>query len=1331
MRKWFAVLTTVAMFAAGGLLADPAQAMTTGPYSDELRAPGALMDLASGSGFDRTVAAAEVMYAAQNRPWNGVRGDGSRVRVFVVDDGIGGSASPYGQWQVSTPPAGEFPPVFAPGFAVDGLSENGSTSGTNTCSSSHGNSVARAIYTVAPGAVIVPVRVTNCREWVTSANLAAGLAWVKAHGSAGDVVNISMSGMYYYASTLNELSSAGMVVVVGANNTMGSNLCTDPFGDGSQSSTAGQWASIAGVVVSGVVTGMTAPFGAGSSCVEVVAPALTDGEGSGSDPGVSMATALTSGVAAAWSSGNPNESASSIVSRLINGDLSVGGDVAANATLGAPVAPAVLPLAGDWSANPTSGRRVRIAGPPSGPRARSAESTAQGTVALKWDPPLIAGGTITGYSVAVDGTAVSACSNLSASTTTCEVSGLSAGTHAVQVRAINSWGSGAIASTATSGAAAWSITAQSTPGTPTSVTATASGAGKVDIGWSTPASTGGTSLTSYEVLENAAVVATAAGTATSTTLSGLTAGAHTFTIRAVNSWGAGSSSTPATVTVEVLPGSPAISSLTATGAGQATITWTAPASTGGTAITGYEIREGVIVLATVDGAATSTPLTGLAAGAHTITVRAVNRWGAGSDSVGDSVTIQTKPGAPSITALVASGAGEATITWTAPASTGGTAITEYEVLETEGQIVSVVATAAAGATTKAVTLVIGTHDLSVRAINRWGAGPASSVASVNVEILPGTPSGLALVASGAGKVTATWTAPDNGGTALTGYQVREAGSTIATADGAATTATVSGLTAGSHAMSLRAVNRWGNGAATSAVSVTVEVLPSIVRNVAASNSAAGQATITWTAPASTGGTPITGYEIVKGGTVVATPAAGSTSAVISDMPSGEQTLAVRAVNRWGAGPVGTDVVTITVLPGTPVISGVTATAVGKLHITWTAVNNGGTPLVRYELLEGGTVVATPAAGATAATLTGLAVGDRSFTVRAVNKWGAGEGSAVAIGSAEALPGAPTLTGGSSTAPGQVELTWSAPASTGGTAITGYEIVEGGTVVAAPAGPSTTASVTGLAAGNHSLTVRAVNRWGDGPVSGALTFAVTAPAPASPAGGGSSSAGGGGGGGGGGSSAAAPAGGGGGGGSPQEILSMRPWKGPRTGGYTIAVVGNGLKDATAVLVDGVKATFTVHSDAHVDVVIPAGKRAGQVPFVIVISPERGTAPATFTYTDDSAESSSTTSPSTDGATGSDSQASPAAPAAATLTATRKAAKVTVRMSQPAATKTTIKVTTVPAKATKAPDRAAAYRFTTTVTSPAGKTTAVVTLPSRFVRWTGAVRVTAASAPSTSR
>ena len=139
--------------------------------------------------------------------------------------------------------------------------------------------------------------------------------------------------------------------------------------------------------------------------------------------------------------------------------------------------------------------------------------------------------------------------------------------------------------------------------------------------------------------------------------------------------------TPATV-----PDAPTIGTATG-GNAQATVTFTAPASNGGAAITGYTVTS--LPAGGVDSNAGTTGLshvmTGLTNGtAYTFTVTATNAKGTSvASAASNSVTAATVPDAPTIGSATGGNA-SATVTFIAPANNGGSAITAYTVTSSPG-----------------------------------------------------------------------------------------------------------------------------------------------------------------------------------------------------------------------------------------------------------------------------------------------------------------------------------------------------------------------------------------------------------------------------------------------------------------------------------------------------------------------------------------------------------------------------------------------------------------------------------------------------------------------
>jgi hypothetical protein len=208
---------------------------------------------------------------------------------------------------------------------------------------------------------------------------------------------------------------------------------------------------------------------------------------------------------------------------------------------------------------------------------------------------------------------------------------------------------------------------RSAPGAPTGVTATP-GNGSATLAWSAPASDGGAPVTFYDVTRYVGGVAQGTITVppnTAFTMTGLANGTtYTFKVAARNAIGTGPQSVESNaVTPRRVPDPPTNVTATA-GNGEATVSWSAPAFNGGSAITGYVLTRyvaGAVQGTTTVGVATQATVTGLANGSsYTFFVAAVNAAGTGSSSAPSN---PVTPAAPKFTLVVArSGTGGGTVT---------------------------------------------------------------------------------------------------------------------------------------------------------------------------------------------------------------------------------------------------------------------------------------------------------------------------------------------------------------------------------------------------------------------------------------------------------------------------------------------------------------------------------------------------------------------------------------------------------------------------------------------------------------------------------------------
>ncbi|NDD55718.1 BspA family leucine-rich repeat surface protein, partial [bacterium] len=207
--------------------------------------------------------------------------------------------------------------------------------------------------------------------------------------------------------------------------------------------------------------------------------------------------------------------------------------------------------------------------------------------------------------------------------------------------------------------------------------------------------------------------------------------------------------------------------------------------------------------------------------AYIFQVAAVNAAGQGSYSASStSVTPYTTPGAPSGVSA-ASGNTQVLLSWTAPTDNGGALITDYSIQYKSGSGAWITFSEGVSTSTSAVVtgLVNGTeYTFQVAAINAAGTGSYStSSLGVTPATTPDAPTGLTGTPRSS-QVVLAWTAPDNGGSAITDYvvqyQLASGGSWTTFADGTSTntSATVTGLTNGTaYLFQVAAVNAVGQG----------------------------------------------------------------------------------------------------------------------------------------------------------------------------------------------------------------------------------------------------------------------------------------------------------------------------------------------------------------------------------------------------------------------------------------------------------------------------------------------------------------------------------------
>jgi alpha-tubulin suppressor-like RCC1 family protein len=586
------------------------------------------------------------------------------------------------------------------------------------------------------------------------------------------------------------------------------------------------------------------------------------------------------------------------------------------------------------------------------------------------------------------------------------------------------------------------------------------------------------------------------------------------------------------------------------GDGTAAVSWTAPASNGGSAVTSYTVTPVGGPGSCTWTAGTTAGCTGLTDGTpYTFTVAAVNAVGTGPTTSTASVTPAGPPGAP--TGVAASVADTiSSVSWTAPASDGGSAITSYTATAVPADHTLAARTCSAATspcTLTGLTDGVG-YAVSVTATNALGTGPAS-VAVTPVPIpavmttpgltlwLDGADSSTLLASSGCTGAVATSTVGCWKDKSASGNHVSQPtpgtrpglttvnGRSVPLFDGTddylsgdpslLPTGTASGtvVVAGAvdPAVSMNGISVLSYGGTTNAsqrrvtswVQAGVDVLStpwafgspwpaSAAQGVVVGEFASGTSVSVWTSGdggATGSGAFSTGshhFWVGSGGT--STPSGGWMGNTTEVLVfSGTLTAAERrAVEEYLARKWGG-----LITPAAPQSPAATAGSAAAT-VSWSAPAwDGGAAVTSYTVTPVGGPGSCSWSAGTTASCSGLTNGTAyTFTVEASNGVGAGPTAVTGSVTPRTVPGAPTAVAATA-ADTTSSVSWTAPASDGGAAVTSY------TATAVPAdgtlptrtctAPGSPCTVGGLTDGvTYTVTVTATNAVGTGAASAAAT-----------------------------------------------------------------------------------------------------------------------------------------------------------------------------------------------------------------------------------------------------
>ena len=507
--------------------------------------------------------------------------------------------------------------------------------------------------------------------------------------------------------------------------------------------------------------------------------------------------------------------------------------------------------------------------PPDAPTITSTSTASANSAPLEitvnWQAPTVTGTAgISNYEVYRDGALITTVGNVTTYVDTVTTGG---GTFVYSLKSVTPHGTSVLSATA-------SHTTPTPPPAPTSsptldIANPNPSPFDVTVSFAMPSS-GGSAITSFEIFRSIDDVTFSSVGTTSTLLFSDTvpnAGTFYYKFASTNLVGNSGQSPSSNITTATVPTSDssvtlAIADPNATPL-DVTVSFTAPTSNGGSNVTGYNLSS------SPDDSVYTQVATNVTAD-QTITVASPGTWyfksqainPVGTSAFGSSVSVTTATVPVVITDLGISGVTDttSTLTWTEP-SNGGSNIVDYTVFR-DGALVGTVTTPGFS-DTGLTTQTSYVYTVFVR--NNAGTSLVSNSVTQVTQGVPAAVSSFSAVTASLESITLSWTAPNDFGSAITGYLIeRESptgnGFTTLITTGPNVNYSDPGLTSVTeYNYRISAINSYGNSLTTVSSAVTLPAPPTSV--VATPSASTSELVITWNTPTLTTG--ITGYQILR------------------------------------------------------------------------------------------------------------------------------------------------------------------------------------------------------------------------------------------------------------------------------------------------------------------------------------------------------------------------------------------------------------------------------------------------------------------------------------
>ena len=462
------------------------------------------------------------------------------------------------------------------------------------------------------------------------------------------------------------------------------------------------------------------------------------------------------------------------------------------------------------------------------------------------------------------------------------------------------------------------ITYVNPPNPPTNLGITQTTANQLDLSWTAPSS--GTAPTGYKIERsldgtNWTVLTSNTGN-TNTNYSDASLSANTLYYYRVSSVTSGSPSSPSNTASQTTWDYPEqVTGLSATDGDPISLSWSTPASDD--TITGYKLYRDTNYIKTVTGTSTTDapPNYGQT---YSYTVSAVSNVGEGSQSTSVNAVRGVPPNPPTNVSTVINNPDpnplDVTITWSSPTNVGTGTLTGFQIwrdgvlITTTGLVTSYTDTVPSS----------GTYSYEVKAVSTHGTSTASNSSSQTTPNVPNAISDLSATVDSDTQISLSWTVPNNGGSAITGYKVFQDGVQIATPTSASHV--VTGLTSNTqYTFKVIAVNNAGDSADSNLVTPTT--YQAVVGSINVSSTVQG-ATVKFDFSGNvTSGTPTPNFNtftLKEGATVLASNISTPYYYALPDISSHTYTITSTDNTHWN----------------TPTISGTTSNIVAGYVPSW-------------------------------------------------------------------------------------------------------------------------------------------------------------------------------------------------------------------------------------------------------------------------------------------------------------------------------------------------------------------------------------------------------------